>query len=180
MALTDDAHQVVRSHFEGREKRVAIDATCGNGFDTQFLAELGFERVIGFDIQAVAINATREMLKRLSLKNVELALSSHTLMQDYLVSEVDCVMFNFGYLPTGDKAIVTDAVSSVKAISIAASLLRPNGLISLMCYPGHPSGAIEMHAILDWLETLNQPWTVETHLAVSPKPTAPILYVLRR
>ena len=42
MALTDDAHNLVRTHFANKAKRVAVDATCGNGFDTEFLVELGF------------------------------------------------------------------------------------------------------------------------------------------
>jgi len=179
MALTDDAHQIIRDHFQDKSKRVAIDATCGNGFDTQFLAELGFKRVLGFDIQEIAISATHERLKQAEINQVELVLASHQLMHRYIDATVDCVMFNFGYLPTGDKAIVTTPENSVAALAVAASLLSPDGLISLMCYPGHPSGAAETHAIRDWFKTLNSQWIVKTHLAVSPKPTAPILYTLR-
>ncbi|MFT6407286.1 MAG: tRNA1(Val) A37 N6-methylase TrmN6 [Arenicella sp.] len=179
MALTDDAHQLIRHHFKGKSKGIAVDATCGNGFDSQFLAALGFQRVIGFDIQEVAINTTRERLSQAGYKKIELVLAGHQTMANYIDTKVDCVMFNFGYLPSGDKTIVTNPENSIEAIAVAAHLLSHNGLISLMCYPGHPSGAIETQAIRDWFKTLNGQWIVETHLAVSPKATAPILYLLR-
>ncbi len=180
MALTDDAHRLISEHFTDRPTKLAIDATCGNGFDTQFLIELGFSKVISFDVQEVAIKATANRLKQLGLNNAELVLSSHELIHHHVNAEVDCVMFNFGYLPSGDKTITTDANSSLKAISIACELLSPSGIITLMCYPGHSAGAIEAKAITHWFDTLGKGWSVETHLAVSPKVTAPILYLLKR
>ena len=82
MALTDDAHQLIRDHFENKDKEVAIDATCGNGHDTQFLAELGFRRVTGFDIQKCAIDASTYRLERAGLKNVDFILAGHQFMED--------------------------------------------------------------------------------------------------
>lgn len=180
MALTDDAQQLIRDHFLDKEKHLAVDATCGNGHDTQFLAELGFSRVVGFDIQDVAIEATALQIKQAGLQNVELILAGHQLIERHIESAVDCVMFNFGYLPNGDKSLTTDAEKSVQAINGATKLLSKKGLISLMCYPGHPPGAKETQAILKYFETLGSGWAIETHLAVSPKPTAPILYLLKR
>ena len=176
MALTDDAHQLIRDHFLHKEKRLAVDATCGNGFDTQFLAELGFIKVVGFDIQKAAIEACAQQIKH---KTVELVLAGHQTMERYIDAEVDCVMFNFGYLPSGDKTLTTNADNSVDAILAATRLLSNNGLISLMCYPGHPSGALETQSIQECLTSLKEQWVVETHLAVSPKPSAPILYILK-
>ena len=46
MGLTRRTHNIVREHFDERDKDVAVDATCGNGFDTEFLAILGFKKVI--------------------------------------------------------------------------------------------------------------------------------------
>ena len=180
MALTDDAHQLIRNHFEGNSKALAIDATCGNGHDTQFLAEMGFLRVVGFDVQECAIKASEDRIKNTGLKGIEFVLAGHESMARYIDSPVDCVMFNFGYLPSGDKSLTTDARNSVEALAAATRLLNDNGLISLMCYPGHPPGALETQAIRDWFKTLNDDWLIETHLAVSPKPTAPILYIVKR
>ena len=50
----------------------AIDATVGNGFDTCFLAKtVGKDgKVIGYDVQLQAIEATKERLKANGLNNV--------------------------------------------------------------------------------------------------------------
>ena len=180
MALTDDTHHLIRNHFADKPREVAIDATCGNGNDTQFLSELGFARVIAFDIQQVAIDNSTDRILREGLTGVEHVLAGHQDMQQHVNSEVDCVMFNFGYLPNGDKTLTTSAENSVAAILAATALLSDTGLISLMCYPGHPAGAIETEAIIDCLKKLNRNWQVGTHLAVSPRPTAPILYTLKQ
>lgn len=180
MALTDDAHQLIRDHFTDKDKTLAIDATCGNGYDTQFLAETGFTRVVGFDIQQCAIDASTQRLEQAGLTSVELILEGHQNMENHVSSEVNCVMFNFGYLPSGDKNLSTHPKHSVDALAAATRLLSHEGLISIMCYPGHPSGALETQAIREWFKTLKQAWILETHLAVAPKPTAPILYNLKR
>ena len=62
MSLTDDAHALLEAHFDNKPKQIAVDATCGNGFDTEFLVNVGFIKVHAFDIQAVAINTTRNRL----------------------------------------------------------------------------------------------------------------------
>jgi len=180
MALTDDAHQLIRDHFDDKDKKVAVDATCGNGHDMQFLAELGFAKVVGFDIQQAAIDASRSRIEQVGLNGVELILAGHESIEQHIDSPVDCIMFNFGYLPNGDKTLTTNADNSVSGIVAATRLLNKSGMISLMCYPGHPSGALETQAIRDYLRSLSNDWTMETHLAVSPKPTAPILYTLKR
>ncbi len=180
MALTDDAHQLVQNHFLDKEKRLAIDATCGNGYDTQFLAELGFSKVIGFDVQEIAIQASQIRIKQAELNNVELILAGHESLDCYVDTAIDCAMFNFGYLPNGDKNLTTNANNSIAALTSATKLLSETGLISLMCYPGHPAGSLETQAIRKWFQSLDNNWVIDTHLAVSPKPTAPILYTLKR
>ena len=179
MALTDDAHNLVRTHFENKVKRIAVDATCGNGFDTEFLVELGFLEVHAFDIQNAALSNTKNRLSDKTAKSVELHLASHDRITEFVNDKIDCIMFNFGYLPGGDKNITTNANTSVKALEKASKLLHSGGLISLICYPGHPSGALETKAIKTWFKNLNS-FSIETHLAASPKPSAPILYQLTK
>ena len=88
-------------------------------------------------------------------------------------------MFNFGYLPNADKNITTSSSNSIAALEASLSLLSNNGLITLLCYPGHPQGAVETQAIKAWLNQLNSAWSVETYLASAPKPTAPVLFVVK-
>lgn len=136
--------------------------------------------VMGFDIQITAIQACKERAKNADLKNVELILDGHQSLERYIRAPVDCVMFNFGYLPKGDKSLTTTASTSIAALTAATKLLDKNGLMSLMCYPGHPSGKNETQAIKNWFNTLGHRWNIETHLAVSPKPSAPIFFTLTR
>lgn len=84
---------------------VYIDATMGNGYDTQFLCEMAGEtgKVWAFDIQEQALKATKERLEKHGLlAKAELILDSHTQMEQYVKPDsVDGIYFNFGYLPGG-------------------------------------------------------------------------------
>ncbi len=180
MALTDEAHRLIDEHFRDKEKRIAIDATCGNGNDTSFLASLGFTKVLGFDIQERAIESSKKRLETLNIDNVSLILDGHENLAEHIKEPVCCVMFNFGYLPSANKNITTESASSLVAIQSACTLLSRQGIISLMCYPGTEVGEIEHKAILNHINSIEHDWKVETHLAASPKPSAPILYLLKR
>ncbi len=178
MALTRLAHQLIRQHFVERTRGLAVDATCGNGHDTEFLARLGFETVLAFDIQAIAITNTKNRLHAAELNNVELHQCGHQTMQAHIKQTIDCAMFNFGYLPKGDKSITTLKEHSVTALEVALSNLANSGIICLICYPGHAQGAIETEAISNWLSALEAPWQVQQYLSKSPKPEAPVLYTI--
>ena len=180
MSLTDDAHALLEAHFDNKPKQIAVDATCGNGFDTEFLANLDFLKVHAFDIQEAAINTTKNRLSKHTTTSIEVHLASHATMAKFIEHHVDCFMFNFGYLPGGDKNLTTATETTINALNVASKLLNDDGLISLMCYPGHPSGMLETQAIKTWLADLSDHFIVETHLAASPKPTAPILYIVKR
>ena len=88
-------------------------------------------------------------------------------------------MFNFGYLPKADKNITTRADTSLTAINSAIKLLGDDGLISLLCYPGHEQGNIETKAIQQSLGTLTNNMIIEQHLSQQASDQAPILYILR-
>lgn len=180
MALTEQAHQRVREHFLNKPKTLAIDATCGNGHDTEFLAQLGFAKVLAFDVQKQALDATRHRISTGEFDSVALIHDGHQNMNIYIDAQVDCLMFNFGYLPSADKTKTTQADTSIKALEIATNHLSQDGLITLLCYPGHPAGAIETKYIQNFLADLSDYWCVETHLSHAPKPTSPILFFIKR
>lgn len=50
------------------------------------------------------------------------------------------VAFNLGYLPGGDKTIITESQTTAEAFNVAMEILMPGGLISLVVYVGHPGG----------------------------------------
>lgn len=77
-------------------------------------------------------------------------------MDKYVGSgSVSCIVFNFGYLPGGDHALATKAETSIQALSVALSLLKKGGMISLCIYSGGDSGFEERDQILAWLKELD-------------------------
>ncbi|MBQ6816901.1 MAG: methyltransferase domain-containing protein, partial [Bacilli bacterium] len=110
LKTTDYAHLLIKEHIE--ENSIVIDATCGNGFDTLFLAGLvPSGKVIAYDIQENAINNTKELTK--DFNNIEYHLESH---ENIKVVNCRAVLFNLGYLPNGDKTITTNATSTLNAV----------------------------------------------------------------
>lgn len=182
MALTDKAHELIRFHFGSTAMplSLAVDATCGNGHDTLFLAKLGFKNIVGFDIQTEAITSTKKRLGAAGIENIRLIHASHENIGKYVDQKINCVMFNLGYLPSADKSITTKTTTTLAALKFCLTVLSEDGLISVMCYPGHPAGLEESNAIQKWLISLDDCWNVSTHQASSPKPNAPVLYLLRK
>ena len=150
-----------RQLIEGRLKNGgrALDGTAGNGRDTLFLAQLvgGNGKVWAFDIQAQALSNTAGLLRENGVEErVELIAASHADLADYVREPLDAAMFNFGYLPGGDKTVTTKADSSVRAMQAAAALLAEGGLLTAVVYSGHPTGRAEAAAIEQWAAALPQ------------------------
>jgi SAM-dependent methyltransferase len=149
------------SHLFLKEKvkpgdRVA-DATCGNGHDTLFLARLVGEngKVWAFDIQENALANTRKRLAEAGcLAQVDLVSSGHERLAEYAGEPLQAAVFNLGYLPGGNKEIITRADASLAALEQAAGLLVPGGIITVCIYTGHPGGADEGAAVEKWATAL--------------------------
>jgi len=152
---------VALSHFFLRQRvrpgdQVA-DATCGNGHDTLLLAQLvgPAGMVWGFDIQARALDATRELLAGNGcLDQVELLEAGHERIGEVVPEPLAAVIFNLGYLPGGDRSIVTRPDSTRMAMTRAAELLLPGGLLLVVVYTGHAGGAEEGDTVAEWAATL--------------------------
>ncbi|MGA4513395.1 tRNA (mnm(5)s(2)U34)-methyltransferase [Staphylococcus caledonicus] len=148
---------LITSHIQ--KDSIVIDATCGNGNDTLFLAEhVPHGHVYGFDIQESAIQNTAEKIKNYS--NVTLIQDGHENIVEHLdvtkSGMVDAAIFNLGYLPKGDKSIVTRPETTIKAIDSIFNVLNVEGIIVLVIYHGHEEGQVERDAILDYLEQFDQ------------------------
>ena len=155
--ITAWCHHFIRDHV--REGDVCIDATAGNGNDTQLLCELVGDagRVLAFDIQEQAIAHTRKRLQDRNLdKRAELFLESHINMRNYVADEtVSCIVFNFGYLPGGDHKLATRKESSIIALHEGLRVLKKGGIMSLCIYSGGDSGFEERDALLRELKELD-------------------------
>ncbi|MBS4175945.1 class I SAM-dependent methyltransferase [Lederbergia citrea] len=140
-----------------------VDATVGNGHDTVFLAQLVGEqgRVYGFDIQTEAIEQTKLALESKNLmERVSLYDSGHESLLETIPFEekgkITGAIFNLGYLPGGDKSIVTHAETTISAIEQLLELMPKGGIVVLVIYHGHAAGAIERDALLDYAINLPQ------------------------
>lgn len=170
---------------------VVIDATLGNGHDTEFLAHSVGDRgrVFGFDIQADAIRSTAERLRQWGLaERVELINDSHENMMKHVPArhhgQIKAIVFNLGYLPGGSKAIATRECSTKRALEVALALLGVNGILSIVIYPGHVEGAAELISISRWIER-RDPQKLASHWhrpsgATHKNKDAPLLCLLHK
>lgn len=155
------AHQLLEKAVSKGD--IVIDATMGNGHDTVFLADLvgGEGKVYSFDIQKDALEATMEKLTSKELQEaVSLNLCGHEHLKEIVPSmyhgKVTGAIFNLGYLPGGDKSIVTMAETTITAIEQLLQILSKEGIIVLVIYHGHPEGAIERDKLIAYVENINQ------------------------
>lgn len=128
-----------------REGDRAVDATCGSGRDTLYLAErVGpTGTVYAFDIQAAALEAAKARLLARGLSNVVWIPASHAEMEAYVPEGVRAVVFNLGFWPEGPREIVTRTDTTRRALKAALRLIAPGGVAVVVAYPGHEEGAKE-------------------------------------
>lgn len=165
---------------------LCIDATMGNGHDTLLLSTLAGEngRVLAFDIQKEALSSTAKLLAQENApENYELLLDSHVNMSQYAKPDsVDCIVFNFGYLPGGNHSLATQAETSTAAIYEGLTLLKKGGMMSLCIYSGGDTGFEERDAILACIHQLDckKYLVIQTEYANRPNhPPIPVLIVKR-
>lgn len=162
LSILSFAHGLVRERV--RPGDVVVDATMGNGHDTLFLAGLvgAGGRVYAFDVQEAALANTRERLASAGIpaERCELLLRDHAELADALPSDalgrVAAVLFNLGYLPGGDRGVVTTPASTVRALDAGLAALRAGGVLCAVVYPGHAGGAEEAAAVEAWAAELEQ------------------------
>ncbi len=197
MHFTVEAQERIRKHVlshGARREFCALDATAGNGWDTEFLtrltteiAEEGRGCVLAIDLQASAIDATRERLERAGLaSSVHLQVGCHSKIDDYIESlkleashgarPFDVVMFNLGYLPLGDKSIITQRESTLVALDVAFRRLRTYGFLSVLSYPGHAGGGEEHSAVEAWFDSHRHQLRCEI-LRDEANPRSPVLWL---
>jgi predicted methyltransferase len=137
----------------------AVDATCGNGHDTSLLAALvgSSGQVWGFDIQELAIAETRRMLSEAGLAGqVTLLQTGHEEMGLHVNGPVKAVLFNLGYLPGGDRCVITRPETTLIAMDQSLQLLALGGILMVTVYPGHGGGVTEQQMVDSWATALEQ------------------------
>lgn len=177
------SHQVVKSQIQ--EGSLCIDATAGNGGDTVFLAKLigPSGKLHAFDIQEQAVNSTLKRLQEENLANrCKVHLMGHEHMREFAESaSVDCIMFNFGWLPGGDHHVGTRAETSIEALKQALNLIKPGGIISLCLYYGGLSGFEERDALLAFFQEIDSgEYTVLLHDFLNRSGCPPLFVLIER
>ena len=139
-----------------------MDGTLGNGHDSVFLANLVGDsgKVLGFDVQAAAVETARQRLLDHGLDDrVTLRKQSHEHMADELDvlswPPVKVMMFNLGYLPGSDKSVITEMGSTLKALDGSINALADGGALSIVAYRGHSGGSSEYEVVQSWVDALD-------------------------
>ncbi len=184
MRLIPLSQQILRGVIQ--EGDCVIDATVGGGYDTLFLAHCVGESgsVIGFDIQEQALTLTSEALTAAGVDaRVTLHHSSHEHIAEHIPAGLAprVVMFNLGYLPGGDHAVVTQPDSTLRAVKAALELIRIGGIVSIMTYPAHEGGEAEYEQLHSYLYALPQKqYTVMHSRCFNASARAPQLWNIQK
>ena len=167
-----------------REGDAAIDATMGNGYDTQFLCGLVGEsgHVYAFDVQQSALDNTAARLEAAGLcDRAELILDGHQNMALHVHAPVRAVMFNLGWLPGAEHIVTTKTNTTIEAVKAAAQLLLPGGVMTICVYPGHEEGTRELDALLEWAAGLDvRTYNVLHHHFICAAPNTPRLILIQK
>jgi methylase of polypeptide subunit release factors len=144
-ALLHLNHILIKSLIN--EHDIVVDMTCGNGFDTEFLAPFS-KHVYAFDIQFDALENTKKRLQE--YQNITYIHDSFEHVSNY-VQLAKLYVFNLGYLPGGDKSITTKKEITLKTvIGLHEAIMKGSHLV-MMSYIAHDEGLQEyqqLHAYL--------------------------------
>ncbi len=138
---------------------VVVDATAGKGNDTLFLAQLVGRQghVYSFDIQTKATQLTQKLVEQHHVNEQTTVINDgHQNLKNYVTTPLAAAIFNLGYLPAGDHQIVTKPETTLASVKAMMQLLKPNGVIILVIYYGHPGGQTEKAQLLDFAQKLDQ------------------------
>lgn len=184
-------HPIIERHLQALitpNSRV-IDATLGNGFDTEKIIEqLGPKGAIyAFDIQKEAVERSRDRLQPIfnqpqeNRPEITLICDSHTQFARYITEPIDFIIYNLGYLPKGDKTITTQAHTTLESIKVGLQLLAPNGTMLIALYPGHPAGKVEKYHLEKYLSKLDQrQFHVLQEQFINQQNHPPLIYLIEK
>ena len=118
-------------------------------------------RVFGFDVQAAALEQTRQRLDDHGLAGrAALMQEGHEHMDRHLPTSVHGtvggITFNLGYLPGSSSDRTTTPDTTIPALDASLQLLRPGGVVTVVLYTGHEGGAVEAQAVDEWAAALSQ------------------------
>lgn len=162
----------------------AVDATVGNGHDTLWLAEhVGRQGyVFGFDVQEAALASTAQRVA--DCPHVVLFHCGHEHLAQRLPpqakGQLKAVMFNLGYLPGAEHKTITRPDTTLASLTQALAWLAPDGLITVVVYPGHPGGDAEAATVCNFAQALPSAFSTSRHMRLNTRSPAPELIAIKR
>lgn len=170
---------IEQAMFDGAR---VVDATMGNGHDTQWLCELVGEsgRVYAFDVQPEAVRRTEERLTEADLiSRTRLFCAGHERMAELVPEPVDAAVFNLGWLPGAEHGVTTRVETTIQAVNAALTVLKEDGIMTVCIYPGHEEGARELDALLDWAQGLDSArYSAMVRRYVNQSSCPPVLFAI--
>lgn len=146
-----------------------VDMTAGNGHDTYFLAQ-HCQKVSAIDIQAQAITQTKARCS--DFNHIDYYQTNHQDIATLNLKQIDGAMFNLGYLPKGDKDLITNEKTTLVALDYLVK--HSKHFISIACYIGHEGGLQEQQAVKAYLDDQK----LNYHTICYLKDDAPITYIV--
>jgi len=175
---------------------LAVDLTAGKGRDTLALMRAVGRtgQVVSFDTQAAALEQTRALLEPLgdvvntwsegqglsAGPGVTLVHACHSTLGRLLQRPARAIMANLGYLPGGDRTLVTHPETTLAALQQSIDLLAEGGRLAVTVYPAHPGGACEAQRVDDFFRVLPQKSWQVLSLRTANCDRAPRLLVAER
>lgn len=181
--IVEFSHLLIKEYYERykHSNMTFIDATCGRGNDTIYMARLleNSGIVYSYDIQNIAIEYTKQELLKQNITNVILKLESHENISEI---DIDLIIYNLGYLPNGDKTITTKATTTIASLKKVLTLmeLNPKMLIILVIYPGHDEGSKESITIDNFVKDLPSTEYLVTKYLNYNRPKSPYVITISK
>lgn len=165
----------VHERIKKRKYDHGIDFTMGNGHDTLFLSQY-CQHVYSYDIQDQALKNTQKLMA--GTNNVSLYLKSHEFF-DEDVEHFDVGIFNLGYLPGGDKTVITEYQVTLKTIQKALMSLNRKGCLYIVVYTGHDEGR-ESHYLEEYFLGLDHMIFNVAKFEMMNKTNAPYVVIIEK
>ncbi|KAL4591668.1 hypothetical protein LXL04_004638 [Taraxacum kok-saghyz] len=186
---TEVAHSVWKHVIQKGD--TVVDATCGNGHDTLAMVNMVSEtdkshggHVYAMDIQETALKNTMSLLDASLHPNqkeiVKLFATCHSEIEQVVPkgATVRVVAFNLGYLPGGDKTVITKPETTLLGMMAASRVVISGGVISMLVYVGHPGGMDEYEKVETFACGLAVDAWICCKLQMLNRPLAPVLFLL--
>ena len=121
--MVEFSHLLMSRHISAGA--VVIDATAGNGHDSLMLANLvGDEGRVYPLISGRLSVIQKNSWQSIGFAQGEAIQDGHQNLDKYIIEEIDGMIFNLGYLPGGDKEIITNKETTIEALEKGLELLR--------------------------------------------------------